>query len=35
MLSDLQDVQAMLGDGGASAHAAREILTLLGDADHA
>ncbi|MCF6285813.1 MAG: lipid-A-disaccharide synthase, partial [Candidatus Hydrogenedentes bacterium] len=35
MLSDLQEVHAMLGDGGASASAAREILTLIDGVPHA
>jgi lipid-A-disaccharide synthase len=34
MLTDLQEVHATLGAGGASASAAREILTLIEGADH-
>ena len=35
MLSDLQEVHAMLGDGGASDNAAREILTTIHGVSHA
>tara|TARA_R110001592_G_scaffold244008_3_gene505278 strand:+ start:583 stop:1701 length:1119 start_codon:yes stop_codon:yes gene_type:complete len=35
MLNDLQEVHAMLGDGGASAKAAREIINLIDGVSHA